>query len=260
MDGYAGSISKCRVVIANHITVRSVEGPEHTMILGAPHGDGTNYFGDSAIRGVFMTNDASLIGFAVSNGCTADTLDSWQDSVGGGILMEDQCVVSNCVVQGNHAKMGGGGIFCQNFCRVMSSVVAQNTSDDSAGGIRLYHGDWLDHCRIVENVAAVVGGGVMCGNGGLTDCVVERNVARWGGGGLDGGNAYLVGCYVRDNAAIEGEGGGLRFNTGCFARNSVISGNQAVRGGGVYCWAGTECHSELHGGWKPCRHGRRVGA
>ena len=120
----------------------------------------------------------------------------------------------------------------------MSSVVAENTSDDSAGGIRLYHGDWLDHCRIVENVAAVVGGGVMCGNGGLTDCVVERNVARWGGGGLDGGNAYLVGCYVRDNAAIEGEGGGLRFNTGCFARNSVISGNQAVRGGGVYCWAG----------------------
>ena len=53
-----------RVVIADPITVQSVDGPATTIIQGNP------VLGSNAVRCVYMTNNATLSGFTLTRGAT----------------------------------------------------------------------------------------------------------------------------------------------------------------------------------------------
>src|SRR5689334_12722200 len=94
-----------RVAVTKPLTIRSVNGPQFTMIQGyqlPPELGGPN--GNGAIRCVYLTNGASLFGFTLTNGATdAD------EPVGGGVFT-GTAVVSNCVMVGNSAYYGGGGV------------------------------------------------------------------------------------------------------------------------------------------------------
>ena len=91
-----------RIAIHKPVTVRSVNGPEVTVIKGAGPA------GDSAIRCVYVGADAVLSGFLLTNGATRATAEILEQS-GGGAWCEVSGVLTNCTLAGNAASSLGGG-------------------------------------------------------------------------------------------------------------------------------------------------------
>ena len=101
-----GSLTN-RVAVDRAVTVQSVNGPEVTVIQGEPL---TPEAGVSA-RCVYLTNNATLSGFTLTNGATSNMGDWDFDESGGGVWCENSsAVVTNCVITGNSAYADGGGV------------------------------------------------------------------------------------------------------------------------------------------------------
>ena len=181
-----GSLTN-RVAITKAITVRSVNGPEVTLIEGAgPQGD-------AAIRCVYLGANAALIGFMLTNGHTRMMLSN-SDGHGGGIFCEPSTVLSNCVLSGNSAYSLGGGSF----------------------------GGTLNNCTLSGN-STVGGSGGGSSGGTLYNCTLTGNSAFFGsGGGSSGGTLYN--CTLTGNLAFFGSGGG---SSGGTLYNCTLSGNEA---------------------------------
>ena len=97
-----GYFSSNRVVITADITVKSVNGPENTIILGK------GPFGDGAVRGVYMSAGI-LEGFTITDGHSQDG-DIDYDLSGGGVNMfGGNGIITNCIIRGNEADYSGGG-------------------------------------------------------------------------------------------------------------------------------------------------------
>lgn len=180
-----------RVLLNKAVTLRSVNGPEVTVIEGRQDNSTTN--GAGSVRCAWMGNNAVLSGFTLRGGGTRSS-----DFAGGGVAAQSlSVVITNCVLSGNAATRGGGA---------------------SSG--------WLRDCTILENTA-VEGGGAF--NSRLTSCRVIENFASGsltnGGGGVSGGiieNSLLA----RNSTA--GIGGGAFSTT---VRNSALIGNVATING-----------------------------
>ena len=83
-----------RVYINKAMTVRSVNGPDVTIIEGAVGSNGG--LDHAAIRGVYIANDATLAGFTVTKGYTATS--HYEDGEGGGISLEPLGSATNCIL------------------------------------------------------------------------------------------------------------------------------------------------------------------
>jgi len=242
-----GRVCLNRVVITNEITVRSVAGPEQTIIIGAEASGGGN--GPDAVRGVYMSAGA-LIGFTVTNGYTRNTGYELYDRSGGGVnLYGGNGVVSNCLLFGNSAYSYGGGtcngtmINCtlsgnsvQNgggggsYYGTLTDSVLSGNSVFSYGGGSYY--STLNNCTLSEN-SAFYGGGSSYGT--LTGCTLSNNSASYGGGSYYG---TLNGCFLVDNST-SGQGGGVAYAS---VENCSVIGNQAgVSGGGLYDATAVTC-------------------
>ncbi len=217
---------KTRVVITNAITVISVNGPEGTRIVGAPHAGSANGLGDAAYRGVYLTNNAVLSGFTVTNGFTRSGTTAANAYYGGGIRAESaSALITNCAVSANGAGTRGGGVYLGTL---IDCVVVSNAVTSLGGGV---YGATVLSSRIERNRAAGSssdGGGAY--GGALVGCTVVSNSAGHNGGGSLG--SALTNCTVEANAAATSGGGAY---TPVAVSNCVIRGNTAVTsGGGVY--------------------------
>ena len=230
-----------RVCITKSITVRSVNGPEHTSIVGlGPVGIG-------AIRCVYMSA-GTLDGFTLTNGFTMSSGDSRYDRSGGGLFIKGSSTVTNCTVTGCFGYYRGGGAYLYQGGTMNGCVVTNCSSDDYGGGAYLENGGTMNGCTIAGNWVNGLGdgygdgGGVHISDAGtLNNCTIagNRSIRNASGSGLAGGVACswggtLNGCTIRNNVADQ-YGGGFYMNSGGQMNSCTIEGNVAANlgGGGV---------------------------
>jgi hypothetical protein len=229
-----GSLTN-RVAVDKALTVQSVNGPDMTVIQGEPL---MSEAGVSA-RCVYLTNNAMLSGFTLTNGAASDMGDWDFDESGGGVWCEDSsAVVTNCIITGNSAYANGGGA-CGGT--LVGCTLLNNWSEYFGGGDC---GSALNNCAL-DNNYAMTGGGADSGT--LDTCTVSDNTATWGGGIND---CMAVHCTLTGNSSAYGGGADGGTVTGCtlsanFASNSgggaesatlnhcTLSANTAYYGGGA---------------------------
>jgi parallel beta-helix repeat protein len=210
-----------RLVITNNIVVKSVNGPNVTIIQGR------GPLGSNALRCVFMTKGV-LEGFTLTNGFTnLEGYENFEKNGGGAYAVG--AVLSNCVISGNGACANGGGVFGGTLynCTVSVNRVSGSYtySVSGKGGGACY--SILHHCTIVWNYAIASGGGVS--EGELNNCTITGNSAIEYGGGVFG--SILNNCVVSDNSANQYGGGA----SGSTLKNCTLTGNSTYgHGGGTH--------------------------
>ena len=185
-----------RVVVTKAITVRSVNGPAQTVIVGNLT-DPTVYqytyqVWSASVRCVLLTNGATLDGFTLTNGYSA----------GGG---------------------GGGVSSSSTNSMITNCIITHNTVDNYGGGGGAFSGT-LNNCVLIANHDLTEGGGAA--SSVLNNCLLVGNIAAGGGGG-SGGGAYscvLNNCTIVTNLA-SADGGGV---SGCTLNNCIVYDNIAA--------------------------------
>jgi len=158
-----------RVVITADITVRSVNGPENTIILGK------GPLGSNAVRGVYMSAGV-LSGFTISNGHTMTSGNYWNDQSGGGVNMYGgNGIITNCTISGNSANHNSGGTY---YGTINNCTISWNSALFGGG---TYYGT-VKNCTITENSAGDNGGGTYYGT--INNCTISGNSAVDYGGGI----------------------------------------------------------------------------
>ncbi len=271
-----------RVYLSGNITLASMNGPEVTIIRGSADPVGANGFGPAAARGLFGVG-GRVIGFTLTNGHTMATGNATYDQDGGGALLRDGTVVSNCVIAGNTCWDSGGGVYTLYHGTLINCEIMGNTAVGSGGGVSSYDTSteepgaiWrnctisgntalsgggalfsganglLESCTLANNTATASGGGGVVLKGQMLNCTVEGNTCGTQGGS-GGGGAYVTvasaltsNCVFRNNSNPGGTGGGIYLLNG-LAVDCVISNNSAKYGGGARVSGGLLSRSLLAG-------------
>ncbi len=219
-----------RVVVDKPLVLSSVNGPDVTVIDGS-----------GTVRCVYLTNDAEMVGFTLTNGVA-------QHNNGGGLYCEStSTVVSNCVLTSNSANSGGGayGGTLKKCVFTGNTVLAYWVPNPWPLPIFRYfpgfgggaYGSALNDCTLTSNSASDLGGGVYGCT--LNNCALTGNAASGSplapsghGGGAYGGT--LNNCVLSGNSAINGSGGGTcgDYYRSCTLNNCTLAGNSSDGYGG----------------------------
>ncbi len=220
-----------RVVVNNGVRVQSVNGPATTTIVGFIPATKSI---PSGIRCVYLSSNAVLTGFTLTNGCARTNGSLVTEQSGGGAWCEDRSAcLSNCVITGNFAAQWGGGAFGGTL---IGCLLTNNYA--FSGGAAASNN--LISCALIGNAAtngaSSAGGGVFSST--LVNCTISANRAV-GSSSTGGGACFsaLTNCVVTTNAAAIG--GGIAYGS---ALNSLISSNAAtVSGGGAFSTVMNDC-------------------
>lgn len=218
-----GTLLTNRLVIDKPIRVKSVNGPDVTVIAG--HSSTNGGLGDDAVRGVYLASFAILDGFTISNGFTRSEGHALRDRAGGGVWAEsDSARVTNCIISRNFAESGGGLYRATVYQSVLSENAATNQSNGGRGGAAM--GAVMHHVNVVSNRAQYVGGG-------LWECVIYDAIIRdnttplSSGGGIYDGVAHRS-IFLGNTAQSGGAAAGSYLN------QSLVASNTAGSGAGLY--------------------------
>jgi hypothetical protein len=214
-----------RVVINKAVTVQSVNGPAATVIEG--YQDTNTIVGDDAVRCVYLTNNAVLIGFTLTNGATRNAGDTMLEQSGGGAWCEStNAIITNCVLMANAANYNGGRAEqgTLNKCTLTGNSISGIGHYGSYGGGA--DSSILNNCDLAGNWVGVYNAPASAikqsKQSGPNPSFVIFNI----GGGVE--NSTLNNCKLSGNAADGG--GGADSST---LNNCIVTGNHAVFDGGV---------------------------
>ena len=210
----------CRLVVDKAITLRSVNGPETTLIEGFSLPGSFPWSLDS-VRCAYMTNGAMMIGFMLTNGSVQAT--DYRNLVdpGGGVLCASTSeVLSNCVII-NCAAYVGGGAQGGTFLNCLITNCVGHIGGGGACGAN------LERCEVIWTTADNYGGLYLCN---ATNCNISYNLGLFGGGAYGGtiSHCTVYGNYAATGGLGGGYGGGVN-NVDC--QNSIIYYNAAYSGG-----------------------------
>jgi hypothetical protein len=214
---YANSVvgtqnQSARVGVFKQISLRSVNGPQFTIIQGG-----------NSTRCVYLKdNNAILSGFTLTNGFLVVEF-RLSAGLGGGVYCwGTNAIVSNCVVVGNTAD-NGGGAYGEQGCKFINCTLTDNAAYSDGGA-----------------VAGTRGGGLQSTPGcTLINCTLARNSAEAGGGacGIQPfGRCVLINCMLTNNSAnIVGAAAAA-----CGLANCKLTGNYSDGGAVAQCFL-TNC-------------------
>jgi hypothetical protein len=147
-----------RVALMNEVIVRSVNGPEVTVIEGETNG----------VRCAYVGNRSVLSGFTLRKGVAGVADGDWPSGDGGGAWCQSFGVVTNCVLTGNSAEFQGGGV---SGGTLYNCTLDGNTAYYGGGAFL----GTLNNCTLTSNSASASGGGAHSST--LNNCIVYFNTA-----------------------------------------------------------------------------------
>ncbi len=131
---------------------------------------------------------------------------------GGGLYLSDLTTLTNCTITNNQAKYKGkgdggqgGGIF-GGRCLIANCVVSRNTAR-IGGGIEVHGIDWFSAANslFVENTATDSCGGIGYMRGTMTNCTIAGNTAPFVGGFHCFEDAEIRNSIIVNNLTDKGE-------------------------------------------------------
>jgi len=231
--------------LGKEITVKSENGPRHTIIDCEGLDRAFKFYGDNHLNPV-------LDGFTIIRGHPPTEELSESHLKGAGILAEastatiKNCIIYGCSIQNDtHHKYGGG-------CYLDRSDVT------------------LINCKLTGNILETTSGYKQCEGAGiciyndctisLTNCTISDNAAICISGNASGGGIYVTSqvprlninhCTIVNNVALDentgGRGGGLTaYSDSMSVTSSIIYGNLPDQ---IYGSYGTVTYSDIEGGW-----------
>ncbi len=248
---YAGG-----VIVTNSLALRSVNGPQLTVIDGGGTNQCISLARNASLSGVMLTKgyfngsgggcEAYLFtnGFsAILTNCTLSGNSAYTGGGASGCALYNctltgnaafgagylghgggasGCTLYNCTLSSNSAYTGGGASGCTLYnCTLTGNSVLSDSYHMGGGGAE---SSTLYNCSLSGNSASgnfSEGGGVL--NSTLYNCTLTANSAYYAGGGSSGG--YLYNCTLTGNSAEYGGG-----SSGDFLLNSIVYFNMAPYG------------------------------
>lgn len=185
-----------RVYIHKPVSIRSMNGAAHTIIRGS------GPLGDAAVRCVWMTNGAELVGFTLTNGHTR-TGGSSDDYLGAGVWAPStNATVSDSIITGNRAIFAAGAW----FGTFNHSQFSHNTAINLGGGAQY---SILNNCLVAGNTAVEGGGVRFCT---LNHCTVTENSAVNSGGAIGGAIRNSIIYFNQADSLPDINGGSIHYS------------------------------------------------
>ena len=158
---------------------------------------------------------------------------------GGGVLLEDNATISDCLVENNQTMLNGGGIYCGDYTSVTRCIIQSNSlADDNCEGGGLYSWEYSQvyNCIIRNNSASGPessgGGGGVVNFSTISDCKIYGNSTNGNGGGIKCYyDSVSANCDIFQNTASN-SGGGVYSVEGGALTNCLIRDNKSLAGGG----------------------------
>lgn len=228
-----GTYESGTILIRDGLSVRSVSGPDDTMIIGRFDIQHPK----ALVEGFHITQgNAGIAGGVVCVGGTLRNCFVSSNEISyyfgaGGIYCSDGARIENCKVFANSAPYEScGGIWCARTSIVINCEVYSNRSQYACGGIVCEDGSYVGGCIVRGNYSEAypggAGGGIRCRSASTVEnCLVVGNSSDRGIGGLSGDACVIRNCTIVSNTSISSAGAGLCCSGDALIENCIVFGN-----------------------------------
>ncbi|MEE9574198.1 MAG: right-handed parallel beta-helix repeat-containing protein [Candidatus Neomarinimicrobiota bacterium] len=132
-------------IAGKNTLIKSKEGYQTTILMPKDKGDSLN------IKPVVSISSGRIAGFTIRSG------ETFFDSKGGGLVINQNGVVQNCYIIWNESSGVGGGIFLTENGKLYNNIIYQNYAVSGSGiYISSAHGEIINN-TIVENDVVIDG-------------------------------------------------------------------------------------------------------